>query len=116
MSSKTFRLDRSNGKFLGVCAGIANYTGLDATMVRIGLGVLTIIGGFPWTVIAYFGAAWTASRGARAEAGQGFFPTRRSSLRDLEARMSDTDRRLAEVDRFVASPNTRLAREIDSLR
>lgn len=114
---KTFRLDRSNGKFLGVCAGIANYTGIDATMVRIGIAVLTIVGGFPWTVIAYFGAAWAASRGARrAEAGQGFFPTRGSSLRDLDARMSDTDRRLAEVDRFVASPNTRLAREIDSLR
>ena len=33
---KRFEVDRANGKLLGVCAGIANHTGVDATMVRIG--------------------------------------------------------------------------------
>ena len=29
--SKSFALDKSNARFLGVCAGIANYTGWDVT-------------------------------------------------------------------------------------
>ena len=31
-----FYLDKQNKKWLGVCSGIADYTGLDVTLVRIG--------------------------------------------------------------------------------
>ena len=31
-----FYLDKQNAKWLGVCAGIADYTGVDVTVVRIG--------------------------------------------------------------------------------
>ena len=31
-----FHLDKRNGKLMGVCAGIADYTGWDVTLVRIG--------------------------------------------------------------------------------
>lgn len=34
--SKSFRLDKHNGKLMGVSAGIANYTGIDPMMIRIG--------------------------------------------------------------------------------
>ena len=57
-----FYLDKQNAKWSGVCAGIADYTGMDVTLVRIGLVVLTILGGFPWTLIAYWVAAWMAPR------------------------------------------------------
>lgn len=43
-ASKTFRLDKSNGKIWGVCGGIANYFGIDATLVRIGFVLGTLIG------------------------------------------------------------------------
>jgi len=43
-NSRTFRLDKANGKFMGVCSGIANYTGWDANLVRIGFAVGTIFG------------------------------------------------------------------------
>ena len=43
-SSRTFRLDKANGKFMGVCSGIANYTGWDANLVRIGFALGTIFG------------------------------------------------------------------------
>ena len=56
-----FYLDKQNKKWLGVCSGIADYTGLDVTLVRIGLVVLTLLGGFPWTLIAYWVAAWMAA-------------------------------------------------------
>lgn len=39
-----FRLDRANGKFMGVCAGIADYFGIDATLVRIGWAIGTLLG------------------------------------------------------------------------
>src|SRR5690349_20384436 len=34
-SRTRFYLDKRNGKFMGVCAGIADYTGFDVTLVRI---------------------------------------------------------------------------------
>jgi len=39
-----FRLDKTNGKFMGVCAGIANYFDIDPTLVRIGFALGTIFG------------------------------------------------------------------------
>ena len=62
MSSKhtKFYLDKQNRKFKGVCAGIADYTGVDVTIIRIGLVILTFVGGGPWTIIAYLIAAWLA--------------------------------------------------------
>ncbi len=38
------RLDKANGKLMGVCAGIANYTGLNVTWVRIGFVAGTLLG------------------------------------------------------------------------
>src|SRR5690242_15527425 len=59
-SGKSFYLDKSNGKLMGVCAGIADYTGWDATLIRIGLVLVTLLGCFPWTLIAYGVVAWVA--------------------------------------------------------
>lgn len=42
--SKSFALDRRHGKLMGVCSGIANYFGIDVTLVRIGFVLGTLIG------------------------------------------------------------------------
>lgn len=55
-----FRLDRSNAKWLGVCAGLGNATGFDPVLVRIALVLSTLILG-PITLIAYLLTAWAAS-------------------------------------------------------
>ena len=39
-----FRLDRDNAKLFGVCSGLANTSGIDATVWRIGLVVATLLG------------------------------------------------------------------------
>lgn len=39
-----FRLDKANGKFMGVCSGIANHFGVDVTLVRIGFALGTVFG------------------------------------------------------------------------
>ena len=38
-----FRLDKSNGKVFGVCAGIADYFGIDTMLVRIGFVVGAVV-------------------------------------------------------------------------
>ena len=50
-----FYRDKQNGKFMGVCAGIADYTGVDVLWIRISAVLLTLMGGFPWTLFAYWG-------------------------------------------------------------
>ena len=39
-----FRLDKANGKVMGVSAGIANYFGWDVTLVRVAWVVGTLVG------------------------------------------------------------------------
>ena len=41
-----FYLDKRNGKFLGVCSGIADYTGIDPLLVRVGFVLLGFFTGF----------------------------------------------------------------------
>jgi phage shock protein C len=36
--------DRTNGKFLGVCAGVANYFGIDPLVVRLIFVAGTLLG------------------------------------------------------------------------
>lgn len=55
-----FRLDRSNAKWMGVCAGVGNATGFDPVLVRIAVVMLTLILG-PVTLLAYLLTAWAAS-------------------------------------------------------
>jgi phage shock protein C len=39
-----FRLDKANGKVMGVCAGLANYTGIETVWIRVGFLAATLIG------------------------------------------------------------------------
>ena len=50
--AKSFRLDRRNAKLMGVCAGLADYFGMDATLIRI-LFVLGTLVGFGSLVLVY---------------------------------------------------------------
>ena len=110
-----FRLDRRNGKLLGVCAGLAKMTGWDATLIRVAVVLVTVLGAFPWTLLAYGAAALLAKKEHPSLSDGG--PSRSSlSAHDLTASMRDIDRRMIEVDSYVASPNRTLAQEIDSLR
>jgi len=114
--NRTFRLDRRNGKLLGVCAGIANMTGWDATLVRVGLVLITLLGAFPWTLLAYGIAALIADKRPASLAERDEINAPRMSARDYHEQMRDIDRRMIEVDSYVASSNRRLADEIDRLR
>ena len=123
-SRTKFYLDKQDGKILGVCSGIANYTGIDPLLVRIGTVFLTIIGGFPWTVIAYFLTAWLAPNqpnGLYADAEdekfwQRFRANPNRSTADVRSKFRDIDRRLADIEQMYVSRNSTLSSEIDRLR
>ncbi len=119
-----FYLDKQNAKWKGVCAGIADYTGIDVTWVRIGAVLVTLMGAFPWTLIAYVLAAWMADDKPYglyqdkddAKFWQGVRGNPARSTRDVRSKFRDIDRRLADIEVYYTSRNTRLANEIDSLR
>jgi phage shock protein C len=37
-------LDKTNKKILGVCAGLANWSGIDAMIIRLIFSVATVVG------------------------------------------------------------------------
>jgi phage shock protein C len=119
-----YYLDKQNAKWLGVCAGIADYTGIDRTWVRVAAVVLTIMGGFPWTLIAYWVTAWVANpkplnlydNAEDAKFWQGVRQSPTRSTRDVKAKFRDIDRRLADVETYYTSRNSSLANEIDNLK
>lgn len=47
-----FLINRSDGKIMGVAAGLADYTGVDPTIVRLGLIALTLLTG-PVMILFY---------------------------------------------------------------
>lgn len=49
-----FYLDKYNGKIFGVCAGIADFTGVGAIWIRLGLVVVTLVTAtFPIAMLIY---------------------------------------------------------------
>jgi len=50
--STRFHLDKQNAKLMGVCAGIADYFGVDVTLVRI-LWVIGTLAGFGSLLLIY---------------------------------------------------------------
>ena len=123
-SRTRFYRDKLNAKWFGVCSGIADYTGIDVTIVRIGMIILTFLGG-PLTLFGYFVTAWVAPRkplelyprdADDAKFWQGVRASPRRTVRDVRSKFRDIDRRLASVETYVTSSNSRLSREIENLR
>jgi phage shock protein C len=55
-----FVLNRSQGKIMGVAAGLADYTGVDALLIRLGLVAAVMLGG-PVVILFYVLTGWLAS-------------------------------------------------------
>lgn len=49
----SYALDKSNGKLLGVCAGLARTTGWDPLLVRLGTVFATLFLLGPVAILAY---------------------------------------------------------------
>ena len=55
-----FLLNRTQGKVMGVAAGLADWTGVDALLIRLGLVATLLITG-PVVILFYVLTGWLAS-------------------------------------------------------
>ena len=118
-----FYRDKHNGKFMGVCAGIADYTGVDVLWVRLGFVGLVMLGA-PMVIPAYFLIGFFAAKKPEhlytdrleQKFWQGVRQSPARTTRDIRSRFREIDRRLADIEIFYTSNNKQLADEIESLR
>lgn len=61
--NRSYALDKSNAKLLGVCAGFANWSGIDPLAVRLLTVALTLLLLGPIAILAYLLTALVASTG-----------------------------------------------------
>ena len=54
-----FLINRRDAKIMGVAAGLADYTGFDPTLIRLGLVVATLLAG-PVMLLVYVLTGWLA--------------------------------------------------------
>ena len=119
----TLYRDKQNAKLMGVCSGIADYTGINAFWVRLAfLLLLFSTGGAVLPV--YFIAGILLNKKPQHlyvdQDEQKYWQRVRQSpkrtAREIKARFRDIDRRLAEVETYYVTSNPRLSAEIERLR
>lgn len=119
----TLYRDKYNAKLMGVCSGIADYTGVNVGLVRF-LAIASVFVTSGGTIPAYFIAGILLSKKpphlyVDKEEQQYWQRVRQSpkrTAREIRARFRDIDRRLAGVETHYVSSNPRLTAEIERLR
>ena len=123
-SRTRFYRDKRNGKIMGVCAGIADYTGFDVNLVRVCfLASIFMSGGsvLPFYFIAGFVTPTKPREFELADTEerrfwQGVRASPARTAKDIRSRLREIDRRLADIESYVTTENRSLAREIEQLR
>jgi phage shock protein C len=115
--------DKVNGKWLGVCEGLGEYTGVDPLWIRLGfLTTFFVTSGAVFFV--YIGLAMVTSPKPNGlyqsdedvKFWQGVRANPRRSTQEVRSKLRDIDRRMADIETFYTSRNTQLADEIERLR
>lgn len=117
-----FYRNKAEGRIMGVCAGIADYTGVDALWIRVAFVVTTLFMGWPLAV--YLAIGFIADKKPLAlyadkqeeKFWQGVRQSPGRSAREVRAQLKGIDRRLAKVEEHYVTGNRALANEIESLR
>jgi phage shock protein C len=119
----TLYRDKQNAKLMGVCSGIADYTGINALWVRLGALVLTFMSG-GMTIPFYFVAGILLNKKPphlyvdqdETKYWQRVRQSPKRTAREIRSRFRDIDRRLADVETYYVTSNPRLSAEIERLR
>ena len=120
--TKLYR-DKHNGKIMGVCSGIAEYTGIDTIWVRLA-AVASIFMTSGSSILFYFLVGLVLNKKPphlyRDEGEQKYWQRVRQSpqrtAREIRSNFRDIDRRLAAVEAHYVTSNPRLTAEIERLR
>src|SRR5215472_1796789 len=123
-STQRFRLwrDRDRGIIAGVCAGIADYIGIEPIVVRI-VAVLCLVFFFPPTIVVYFilaivlrpkpPALYASADEEAFWRGVGIAPA--DTLHSLKRKFADLEARLAQMEGQVVSGDFDLHRHFRDL-
>jgi phage shock protein C len=119
----TLYRDKQNAKLMGVCSGIADYTGVNVMWVRLGF-IALLLTVAPILLPGYFIAGILLNKKPahlyvdREE--QKYWQRVRQSpqrtAREIRGKFRDIDRRLADVETYYVTSNPRLSAEIERLR
>jgi phage shock protein C len=119
-----FYLDKRNKRFMGVCAGIADYFGWEPTWVRVA-AVAAVVMGVGFLPIIYLAIGWIADPKPSMLYNESLEDKKfwknvrvapQRTVRDVHSSFRESDRRLRDIEAYVTSSNRSLANEIDSLR
>ena len=119
----TLYRDKQNAKLMGVCSGIADYTGINPFWVRLGaLFMIPVTSGF--IIPLYFVAGIMLNKKPEhlyvdqdeTRYWQRVRQSPKRTAREIKASFRDIDRRLAEVETYYVTSNPRLSAEIERLR
>lgn len=120
----TLYRDKHNAKLMGVCAGIADYTGISVFWVRLA-AFISLFTPLNWiTFPGYFVAGFMLNKKppylyrdeSEQKYWQGIRQNPKRTAREIRAAFRDVDRRLAAVETHYVSSNPRLTTEIERLR
>ena len=114
--------DPERGMIMGVCAGIADYFGLNVTLVRIAM-VLALLFWWLFTLVAYLLMGFLLPKKPRelyaTVEDEAFWRNIRRSPRDtfhdLRHRFRDIDLRVQRMERYVTSNRYDLDRQFRDL-
>jgi phage shock protein C len=123
-SRTRFYRDKRHRKLFGICAGIAEYTGFDVSLVRVCFLATVFMSGGSVLPFYFIAAMVTPTRPHEFEhtdyEERHFWQEVRASptraARDIRSRFRDMDRRLADIESYVTTQNRSLANEIEQLR
>lgn len=126
MTSKhtTLYRDKQNARLMGVCAGIADYTGVNVFWIRLATIIAICTPASGVVLPAYFLAGLFLNKKPphlyvdqdEQKYWQRVRQSPKRTAREIRARFRDVDRRLAEVEHYYVSSNPRLSAEIERLR
>ena len=119
----TLYRDKQNSKLMGVCSGIADYTGVNVLWVRLGFIVLLLTVA-PILLPGYFIAGMLLNKkpahlyvdNDEQKYWQRVRQSPQRTAREIRGKFRDIDRRLADVETYYVTSNPRLSAEIERLR
>ena len=119
---KKLYLDKQNAKISGVCAGVADYFGLDPMIVRIATVLIALLGGglsiLGYILLAIFLDAKPLDMFESKKESEFWKSVRTepsNTVRDVRYKFRDIERRLRAAEAHVTSPQYNLHREINDL-
>ncbi|MEO8464575.1 MAG: envelope stress response membrane protein PspC [Gammaproteobacteria bacterium] len=119
--NRLYRIPGS-GKVFGVCAGLADYFGLDVTIARV-IVVLGAVFSAPLVVVAYIVLGfllpvrnYEGGRDAPDAVQRQVRSNPHSSLSGVRYRFRDLDVRLQRLEKYVTSSRYKLDREFQQLK